>query len=79
MIRLAEKVKSIACRLRRMAKAGCGPEQILFIGDDEENDFAAPRRMGMQAILLDKKAGALKERVNDFYGISQILLDSKDV
>lgn len=30
------------------------PEQHLFIGDDYENDFQQPMRMGMQTLLLDR-------------------------
>ena len=29
------------------------PSEILFIGDDEENDFAGPRAVGMRALLFD--------------------------
>jgi putative hydrolase of the HAD superfamily len=30
------------------------PDEILFIGDDYENDFKGPKDIGMQALLLDR-------------------------
>ncbi len=35
-------------------KTNSPPEQHLFIGDDYENDFQQPMRMGMKALLLDR-------------------------
>lgn len=32
----------------------CAPEQMLFVGDDFENDIAAPRRLGIRAVHLDR-------------------------
>ncbi|MFG2722185.1 HAD family hydrolase [Streptomyces sp. NPDC048416] len=32
--------------------AGCPPENILFVGDNAENDAAAPHRYGMSAVLI---------------------------
>ncbi|MFO1094784.1 MAG: HAD family hydrolase [Planctomycetaceae bacterium] len=32
----------------------CAPEQMLFVGDDFENDVAAPRRLGIRAVHLDR-------------------------
>src|SRR5262249_16906813 len=34
---------------------GLGPEQILHLGDDSDNDFAGARAVGMHALLLDPK------------------------
>ena len=33
----------------------CAPEEVLFIGDDIENDYRAAREAGLQAILFDPK------------------------
>lgn len=33
---------------------GIKPEQVLHVGDDKDNDFIAPREVGMQAIYLDR-------------------------
>jgi putative hydrolase of the HAD superfamily len=33
--------------------AGCEPADILFVGDDPENDFAGATSAGMRAVLLD--------------------------
>jgi len=35
--------------------AGCSPSEILFVGDDAENDFAGARAAGLHAVLLDPK------------------------
>jgi putative hydrolase of the HAD superfamily len=35
--------------------AGCAPHEILFVGDDPENDFDGARAAGLHAILLDPK------------------------
>lgn len=36
---------------------GCAPEEVLFIGDTPAADVDGPRTFGMQACLLDRKAG----------------------
>jgi putative hydrolase of the HAD superfamily len=39
---------------RRLGEVtGLGPEQILHLGDDRDNDFAGARAVGMHAFLLD--------------------------
>jgi putative hydrolase of the HAD superfamily len=35
--------------------AGCSPGQLLFVGDDLENDYHGARAAGLQAILLNPK------------------------
>lgn len=46
-----------------LARLGAGPEEALMLGDSEANDVAAPRRLGMRALLVDPKGtpGALRE------------------
>lgn len=39
------------------AEIGCKPREVLFIGDSKRADFEGPRAFGMQARLLDRKAG----------------------
>ncbi len=34
------------------AKAGCAPEQVLFVGDSPEQDIAGARALGMTTVLL---------------------------
>ena len=34
------------------AKAGCAPEQVLFVGDSPEQDVAGARALGMTTVLL---------------------------
>lgn len=34
--------------------AGCAPADILFVGDDVENDFVGATAVGMRAVLLDE-------------------------
>jgi putative hydrolase of the HAD superfamily len=36
-------------------KAGCKPEEILFVGDDPVNDYEGPQKSGMKAILVDRE------------------------
>ncbi|MBI4586144.1 MAG: HAD-IA family hydrolase [Planctomycetes bacterium] len=36
-----------------LRRAGCSPADILFIGDDLQKDYQAPRQMGMRALLYD--------------------------
>jgi putative hydrolase of the HAD superfamily len=33
----------------------CGPQEILFVGDDPANDFRLPQEKGFQAVLLDRR------------------------
>jgi putative hydrolase of the HAD superfamily len=35
-------------------RSGTPPEQILFIGDDPENDIRIPQSLGMQTLLFDR-------------------------
>lgn len=35
----------------------CRPQDVLFIGDSKRADFDGPRHFGMQARLIDRKAG----------------------
>jgi putative hydrolase of the HAD superfamily len=44
----------------------CGPHQLLLIGDDAENDYAAAAVAGWSAILWDGSESALKSRLNAF-------------
>lgn len=64
-----------------LQQAGCLPEQIIFVGDDFENDYLAPRRMKMKSILLDKESNlSLQEanKVKDFYELKTVLLGDLD-
>ena len=36
------------------AAAGCDPAEVLFVGDDVENDFRGATAAGMRAVLLDE-------------------------
>lgn len=38
-------------------RVGCKPRDVLFIGDSKRADFEGPRSFGMQARLIDRKAG----------------------
>ena len=51
------------------------PDEILFIGDDYENDFIGPKHIGMQALLLDRKDNhpSVEDRVRDFYELQNRL------
>lgn len=46
------------------------PSEILFVGDDAENDYEGARRAGMQALLFDPKAGTdHPERISRLEGL----------
>ncbi|MBN2354416.1 MAG: HAD family hydrolase [Spirochaetales bacterium] len=49
-------------------RCACAPDGILFVGDDPESDYRAPRRAGMHAVLLDRRGlhPAGYDRVRDF-------------
>ena len=36
------------------ARLALGPDEVLFVGDDMENDVLAPRRAGYRALLVDR-------------------------
>ncbi|KRE92126.1 hypothetical protein ASG89_33740 [Paenibacillus sp. Soil766] len=59
-----------------MQSAGCNNSEIIFVGDDYENDYLTPQRMGMKSIFLDKydsqRAGT--ERVSSFNELKTALL-----
>jgi HAD superfamily hydrolase (TIGR01549 family) len=38
--------------------AGCGPAEVLHVGDSPENDIAGARAVGIRAVLLDRSGAA---------------------
>lgn len=50
-------------------------KEVLFIGDDLENDYLTPQKLGMTAILYDRnqKCPALKERFTSFRDLVGLL------
>lgn len=54
-----------------LQRAQLVPQEILFVGDDIENDYYAPFRMGMKALVLDRygRYPDIKERITTFYGL----------
>jgi len=36
-------------------RCACAPGKILFVGDDPNSDYRAPRKAGMHAVLLDRR------------------------
>jgi putative hydrolase of the HAD superfamily len=41
-----------------LSACNCRPEHVVVVGDDFENDVAAPRRMGIRALHLDRTGTA---------------------
>jgi putative hydrolase of the HAD superfamily len=39
--------------------AGCAPREVLFVGDDRDNDYDGSRAAGLQALLIEREAGQL--------------------
>jgi putative hydrolase of the HAD superfamily len=56
--------------------ASVSPGQVVFVGDDFENDYTAPMKLGMRPVHLDRygRRPGLEPRVCDFYGLKEILL-----
>ena len=38
---------------------GCEPQEVLFVGDDLENDFEGAIAAGVEAVLLDPRGRSL--------------------
>ena len=60
--------------------ADCTSEQIIFVGDDYENDYLAPKRMNMMSILLDKEThkndyGSEISKIKNFTELKSFLLE----
>jgi len=56
------------------------PEQHLFIGDDYENDFQQPIRLGMKALFLDKKGEYpdVKNRISSLSALPHYLQSQRE-
>ncbi|WP_136605303.1 HAD family hydrolase [Paenibacillus dokdonensis] len=59
--------------------ADCASDQIIFVGDDYENDYLAPKRMNMMSILLDKETNNIDyesevRKVKNFTELKSFLL-----
>jgi len=54
----------------------CQPEEILFVGDDLENDFRVPREVGFDALLVDRRGryseGRSVSKLSDLLGPLEI-------
>ncbi|BAH74209.1 haloacid dehalogenase-like hydrolase family protein [Solidesulfovibrio magneticus RS-1] len=54
-------------------RLGCAPEELLMVGDSLQNDYQAPRDLGLHALWLDRKAASLQGEnghvVNSLQGI----------
>lgn len=54
----------------------CPPEEILFVGDDYENDFRVPREVGFDALLVDRRGRFAEDRsvskLSDLLGLFEI-------
>lgn len=64
---------------KAMEIACAEPDKILFVGDDFVNDFATPQKIGMNAVYLDRfdRHPELENRVRDFHGLRELLLQVK--
>lgn len=59
-----------------LSNSSCRPKEVLFIGDDFENDYLAPRRLGMNSLWLNKSTihkGGI-DQVHDFNDVVHMLL-----
>jgi putative hydrolase of the HAD superfamily len=53
-------------------RLGAPPQDLLMVGDDEENDVSAPRSRGWQAIALDRNSGSTKGVRNLFELVNRL-------
>lgn len=58
-------------------KSGCQEHEILFIGDDYENDYVAPRKYGMHSLWLNKTNEKKDQidQIHDFYELTRKCLE----
>jgi len=61
---------------KALAKAGVSPSETVFVGDDYENDYITPGKMGMTSYLLDRSGryAGVERRVSDFRQLAGLLL-----
>lgn len=61
---------------RALELSRVSPGQVVFVGDDLENDYNAPLALGMTPFFLDRydRHMGLKNRVTDFYELAAMLL-----
>ena len=60
-----------------LEKLGCQPEQILYIGDNPDRDYAAARALNIPAILLqedDEEGGVVEPRIRSLKEVAEILM-----
>lgn len=56
----------------------CEPNEVVFIGDDYENDYVIPRQLGMKSLLLNKeKYYDNKDSITSFLDIERKLDELK--
>jgi putative hydrolase of the HAD superfamily len=55
--------------------SGTRPDEVLFVGDDYANDYAAPVSLGMKALHLDRfeRRPGLQDRIRDFDELAKLL------
>ncbi|ADY54512.1 HAD-superfamily hydrolase, subfamily IA, variant 1 [Syntrophobotulus glycolicus DSM 8271] len=60
---------------KALAEAGTSVREMIFIGDDLNNDYHAPREMGIRSLLYDRKNKhpEIRERFSSFEQIEKIL------
>jgi putative hydrolase of the HAD superfamily len=61
-----------------VAGTGCHPDEILMVGDDFENDIAGARRLGMAAVLLNRKGASGLGDIEDLSQLRELLSRSRE-
>lgn len=56
-----------------VAMAGCTADQILMVGDDVENDVAAARERGLQAIWINRSGADQNGAISDLRQLVQLV------
>jgi putative hydrolase of the HAD superfamily len=52
-------------------QVGLSPEQVLFVGDDRDNDYLGALAFGCRAVLLDA-AGRAEETMRRILGLGEL-------
>jgi len=56
-----------------VSQAGCLPEEVLMVGDDEANDIVGARQAGLDALLIDRRGGSRPGVISSLAELPQIL------
>jgi putative hydrolase of the HAD superfamily len=56
-----------------VSRAGCRPQEVLMVGDDEANDIVGARQAGLAALLIDRRGRPLPGAIGSLTELPEIL------